>query len=193
MVEQVVLVNEDGVAIGTAAKAHVHDTATPLHLAFSCYLFNRAGELLVTQRAESKPTWPGVWTNSCCGHPAPGESLTDAAERRLQDELGLPAAPLRLALPRFRYLAEMDNGVRENEICPVLWGVSDAEPEPHAEEIEAFRWEPWDAFAQRVLSGAEAVSPWCREQVEQLSALGPDPLRWSSASADALPPAARLT
>ena len=67
--ELVVLLDEDGHAIGTTAKAGVHHSDTPLHLAFSCYLFNDRGELLLTQRALSKPTWPGAWTNSVCGHP----------------------------------------------------------------------------------------------------------------------------
>ncbi|HEY0807811.1 MAG TPA: isopentenyl-diphosphate Delta-isomerase, partial [Pseudonocardiaceae bacterium] len=76
--EHVILLDQDGNSIGTADKATVHHTETPLHLAFSCYLFDRRGRVLLSQRALAKKTWPGVWTNSACGHPAPGEELADA-------------------------------------------------------------------------------------------------------------------
>lgn len=77
----VVLVDEQGQPVGVAPKNMVHTAETPLHLAFSCHVLNGNGEVLITRRALSKKTWPGVWTNSFCGHPTPGESITDALTR----------------------------------------------------------------------------------------------------------------
>ena len=100
------LLDEDGNAVGVADKHAVHHAETPLHLAFSCYVLDADGRLLVTRRALAKATFPGVWTNSCCGHPAPGEDVEAAVVRRVGQELGLSLRDLRLVLPRFRYRAE---------------------------------------------------------------------------------------
>ena len=189
--EQVVLLDERGEPIGVADKATVHDRHTPLHLAFSSYVFDPAGRLLLTRRALTKLTWPGVWTNSCCGHPAPGEPAGAAVIRRLRDELGLEVGAADLILPRFRYRAEMDSGVVENELCPVFRVVTGDSPAPAAAEVESVAWVDWLPFADAVVSGEREVSPWCRLQVGELLALGPDPLAWPVASSADLPPAAR--
>ncbi|MFL6136996.1 MAG: isopentenyl-diphosphate Delta-isomerase [Frankiaceae bacterium] len=191
--EEVVLLDESGRAIGTADKASVHGRRTPLHLAFSSYVLNGAGEVLVTRRSFGKATWPGAWTNSCCGHPAPGEPLPEAVVRRLRRELGLAdvaAEGVELVLADFRYRAEMDNGVVENEICPVYRAVTAAEPVPLPDEVAEATWVPWRSFAADVLDGHREVSPWCRLQVARLVALGDDPLDWPVAEPSALPAAA---
>jgi isopentenyl-diphosphate Delta-isomerase len=168
LTEEVVLLDEQGRATGTAAKATVHHADTPLHLAFSCYLFDSTGALLVTQRAHHKPTWPGVWTNSVCGHPAPGEALDDAVRRRAEQELGVRVRQLGLLLPRFRYRAVMADGTVENEMCPVLWAVTDDPPQPSPDEVAAFEVVSWPEFRATVLDGSRDVSPWCVVQVRQM-------------------------
>jgi isopentenyl-diphosphate delta-isomerase len=190
--ERVVLLDVEGRSIGTAAKAGVHHADTPLHLAFSAYLFSSTGELLVTRRALDKATFPGVWTNSVCGHPAPGEPLADAVVRRAALELGLELDSPRLVLPRFAYRAEM-GGVVEHEMCPVYaaWLAPGAGPQLDPTEVHEAVWVPWPQFADEVLGGRREVSVWCAEQVAQLGTLGPDPRGWPAADPQALPPAAR--
>ena len=185
--ELVVLLDEDGRAVGTADKADVHHGETPLHLAFSVHLFDADGRVLVTRRALTKQTFPGVWTNSCCGHPAPGEDLADAVRRRVRQELGTEVTGLRLVLPAFRYRAEQD-GVVENELCPVFVGLTGERVTPDPAEVDSVSWEPWAEFRSGVLDGDRQVSVWCREQVAQLPE---DPLTAPEARAEDLPPAGR--
>jgi len=186
--EQVVLLDEAGEAAGVAPKRTVHHTATPLHLAFSCYVFDERGHVLVTRRATHKPTWPGVWTNSFCGHPAPGEDIAEAVRRRAGQELGLDVDDVRLVLPAFRYRAVMPDGVVENEMCPVFVATTRGAVAADPEEVASFEWVDWEAFRASVLDGSRQVSPWC---VEQVRALPSDPVSASAEPVSALPPAAR--
>jgi isopentenyl-diphosphate delta-isomerase len=189
VVESVVLLDESGRARGVAGKAGVHHDQTPLHLAFSCYVFNDAGQFLLTRRAESKRVFPGVWTNSCCGHPAPGEAAADAVRRRLAQELGITVPSVTLLLPRFRYQARMD-GVLENEMCPVFAVRADGPVDPDPAEVADVEWVDWDAFRTQVLTGQRTISPWCAQQVAELDRLGPRPLEWPAGDPAELPPAA---
>lgn len=113
--EMVVLVDHAGDPVGVQSKAEVHSRSTPRHLAFSCHVVDGHGRLLVTRRALEKRTWPGVWTNSLCGHPGPGESLNDAVRRRAEFELGLHVENITCALPDFGYVARDASGIEENE------------------------------------------------------------------------------
>lgn len=189
--ENVVLLDDAGRAVGTEPKATVHTAATPLHLAFSAYVFDRDGNLLITRRALEKRTWPGVWTNSCCGHPAPDEPLELAVRRRLGQELGIEIDEIGVVLPSFRYRAVMDNGIVENEICPVYRVLyRGSHPAPDPAEVVGVEWVEWATFADAVVNRTRDVSPWCFEQVQQLRQLGPDPLLWPVAPATDLPLAA---
>jgi isopentenyl-diphosphate delta-isomerase len=166
--ELVVLVAEDGSPIGTAVKATVHTTDTPLHLAFSCHVTNELGEVLITRRALSKLTWPGVWTNSFCGHPGPDESMEDAIRRRAEQELGLTVRDIRSALPDFRYRAIDASGIVENEICPVFAATAVGEPNPAPSEVSEWRWVCPDNLRAAIEGAPFAFSPWLVWQHEQL-------------------------
>ncbi|WP_240772245.1 isopentenyl-diphosphate Delta-isomerase [Nocardia sp. CS682] len=186
------LLDEVGNAIGTADKAIVHASDTPLHLAFSTYVFDRDDQVLVTRRAFTKKTWPGVWTNSCCGHPAPGESMTAAIRRRLQTELGLTPTSIDVILPAFRYRAKMPNGVVEYELCPVYRVEVDGREKYNPAEVHETRWVPWsDLTSTPRPTEFTRLSPWCEKQLTQLAELGPAPQGWPAADPRRLPPAAR--
>jgi isopentenyl-diphosphate delta-isomerase len=169
MEEHVVLVNEHNEPIGTAPKAAAHGTDTPLHRGFSVFLFNASGQLLLQQRARTKKTWPLVWSNSCCGHPALNETTEDAARRRLKHELGLTVPDISIILPNYRYRAERD-GIVENEFCPVMVATSDEAPQPNPEEVAAVRWVPWASFVTQVRQDPGGYSAWSVEETLLLDA-----------------------
>ncbi|MCS5715826.1 isopentenyl-diphosphate Delta-isomerase [Herbiconiux sp. CPCC 205716] len=169
--EQVVLLSDDGAPIGVADKSAVHTERTPLHLAFSCHVFDDDGRILVTRRALGKLTWPGVWTNSFCGHPAPGELMTDAVVRRAEKELGLEITGLDLALPDFRYLAIDASGIVENEICPVFTARAASAVHPNPDEVAEWRWADAEELGTAVALTPWAFSPWLTLQLPQLQAL----------------------
>jgi isopentenyl-diphosphate delta-isomerase len=165
--EQVVLVDNDGNVIGSADKITVHDSDTALHLAFSCHVFDTSGRLLVTRRALSKLTWPGVWTNSFCGHPAPGESFEEAIARRANDELGITVSDLALKLPDFRYRAVDASGIVENEICPVFTAVTEDAVDPSPDEVSEWAWVDPVVLHDAATALPFAFSPWLGWQLEQ--------------------------
>jgi isopentenyl-diphosphate delta-isomerase len=167
--EQVVLLDESGLAIGAADKALVHTTDTALHLAFSCHVYNPAGQVLVTRRALSKLTWPGVWTNSFCGHPAPGEAPEEAIARRAQRELGITVTDIQVILPDFRYRAVDASGIVENEVCPVYRAITVDAVAPADDEVAEFAWVDPAALATAAAAAPYAFSPWLGWQLAQLS------------------------
>ncbi|RBY95744.1 isopentenyl-diphosphate Delta-isomerase [Blastococcus sp. TF02-8] len=170
-VELIVLVDDAGTAIGTMPKPEVHHGETPLHRAFSAYLFDDEGRLLVTRRAEDKATFPGMWTNTVCGHPGPDEDDGAAIARRAGFELGLQVTDIRPALPGYRYRAEF-RGVVENEICPVYVGRFTGSPAPEPSEVGEWELLDWPAFRRRQETEGDAWSPWCREQARLIEEAG---------------------
>lgn len=166
----VVLLDEHDRPVGQASRLGVHSTDTPRHLAFSCYLFDDRGRVLLTRRSLAKPTWPGVWTNSCCGHPRPGEAAETAIRRRLADELGVSASGLQVVLPGFGYRAVDASGIVEDEACPVWTGRLAGALRPNPAEVAATTWIPWDDLVQVAERAPDLVSPWCALQVPLVDA-----------------------
>lgn len=182
----VVLLDERHRPVGTAPREGVHGADTPLHLAFSCWLTDAAGNLLMTRRALGKRSWPGVWTNSFCGHPRPGEDPVDAVRRYAPAELGVEVTAIQPLLPRFRYRAVDASGVVENEVCPVFTArlPEDADPahlSPNPAEVVEHHWVAVEDLRTALRAAPWALSPWLREQAAQLDEAN----GWSALAADA--------
>ena len=171
MQELIYYVDENDIPTGeTAPKLEAHTANTRLHAAFSCYIFNDKGEFLVTQRAKSKKVWPGVWTNSVCGHPLPDESREDAITRRTQYELGMSIKDLQVVLPNYIYKTPPFNGIIEHEYCPVFFAHAASLPDSNPEEVEEYKWMPWTEFVSEAQNDSTDVwSWWCKDQLKQLS------------------------
>jgi isopentenyl-diphosphate delta-isomerase len=169
VIEEIVLVDDSGKKIGVAPKLESHHAKTPLHLAFSCYVFNKAGDFLVTQRAHVKKVWPGVWTNSVCGHLMPGESTEQAIRRRLAFELGIKKTDsLKVVLQDYRYTTPPFNGIIENEICPVYIATVSEEPNPNPDEVENYKWVKWPDMLADIKAVPKKYSYWFKDQLKQL-------------------------
>jgi isopentenyl-diphosphate delta-isomerase len=171
-VERVVLLDDEGTPVGSAPKSTVHTLDTPLHLAFSCHVSDERGRLLVTRRALGKQTWPGVWTNSFCGHPSPDESPDAAVVRRARKELGIELADLTVVLPEFRYRAVDVSGIVEHEVCPVYRARIASDLVPNPDEVMDWAWVDERRFTQIVAETPFAFSPWLVLQLPELAKLG---------------------
>lgn len=167
--DDVVLVDDEGQQVGTAPRSEVHTTQTELHRAFSVYLFDAHGRTLITRRALGKVAWPGVWSNSCCGHPRPGESTPEAIARRVGEELGVQVHDLSVLLPDFRYRAVDASGIVEHEVCPVYFGRVDQDPSPDPDEVMDYAWVPWSNAIDALTHAPAVFSPWMGLQVPLLS------------------------
>jgi len=165
--DQIVLVDKQNRVLGTAPKLETHNANTPLHRAFSLFLFNSKGELLLQQRSSKKQTWPLVWSNSVCGHPMLNESNKDAVIRRLEFELGIKLKEVHEILPDFSYRAEKD-GIVENELCPVFVAFTEDKPIPNTDEIENIRWIKWQDFIKEIEEKPGNYSVWCEQEAKLL-------------------------
>lgn len=157
--EYVVLVNEQDQAIGTMEKMVAHRSGM-LHRAFSIFLFDPEGRVLLQQRADAKYHSAGLWSNACCSHPRPGEDVLSAAVRRLGEELGAEAGlEKRFA---FTYHAHFANHLQEHEFDHVLFGAFSGVLHPDPEEIKAVRWLSPEELSAELATMPEAFTPWLR-------------------------------
>lgn len=156
--EPLIVVDAEDRVLGYHPKAEVHQGAGILHRAFSVFLFNGEGELLLQQRSASKPLWPLYWSNSCCSHPRRGERDLDAAQRRTQEELGV-AVELEFAL-KLQYHAAFEDKGSESELCSVFLGTIDGPCTPNSTEVADWQWIS-DRALDHALSTRPAIyTPW---------------------------------
>ncbi len=165
MQEEVILVDEQDVANGTMEKMEAHRKGV-LHRAFSVFIFNPKGEMLLQQRALGKYHSPGLWTNTCCSHPRPGETVESAAVRRLKEEMGIDA-PLEKKFD-FIYRAEFDNGLTEFEFDHVYTGTYSGSLNPDKQEVNDYCFRSMEDIADDLNQRPEKYSSWFRIAFPQL-------------------------
>jgi len=165
--EQLILVNERNRAIGAAGKDVIHRKGL-LHRAFSIFLVDERGRLLLQQRSREKYHSGGLWANTCCGHPRPGERTITGAGRRLREELGITGA---LSFGFFsRYRAELDHGMHENEYVYVFFGKLAGELRPDPAEVADTELLPLDELTRRIRKSPEAFAYWLRHYIRDHAA-----------------------
>ena len=165
--EELILVDRDDNEVGYASKAEAHDGGGILHRAFSLFLFNGDGELLLQQRAQEKRLWGGFWSNSCCSHPRRGEALAVATARRLLDELNIEAE-LEFVY-QFCYEASFGEAGSENELCHVFLGKASDEIRPNDSEISSVRYVSPTDLADEFERQPERFTPWFRQEWRDLN------------------------
>ncbi len=173
--EDLILVDHNDTAIGHLSKALCHDGPGVLHRAFSLFLFNDAGELLLQQRSAQKRLWPGFWSNSCCSHPRRGETMEVATRRRLSDELNFETE-LEYVY-RFCYTAAFGDAGSENELCHVYLGKATGEVRPNRSEIERVRFLSAQALSAEMRESPGDFTPWFRQEWDALRSDHRDRLR----------------
>jgi len=157
MEEKVILVDEQDNPIGLMEKLEAHQKAL-LHRAFSVFILNDKGEIMLQQRAANKYHSPNLWTNTCCSHPREGETTIEAGKRRLQEEMGF-VTELSEVLS-FIYKAPFDNGLTEHEYDHVLVGYSDAQPQINPEEVASWKWLSLEAIREDIEQNPQVYTVW---------------------------------
>lgn len=155
--EHVILVDENDRQIGTCEKLEAHQKGL-LHRAFSVFLFNSKGELLIHQRADQKYHTGGLWSNTCCSHPAPDEPIEEGIRRKLIQEMGINTPVKKMF--EFSYSAKFDNGLTENELDYVYFGEYNEAPNPNPEEVQAWKYSSFEEIKKEVRNDESRFTPW---------------------------------
>jgi isopentenyl-diphosphate delta-isomerase len=164
--EPLILVDADDKPVGFETKQRCHAGEGLLHRAFSVFLFDAAGKVVLQQRSSQKPLWPGIWSNACCSHPRRGESVDEAVVRRLREELG--AADPTTYVFKFRYHARYGAVGAEHELCHVYVGRQRSTLRVNANEIAAVKvCEPTE-LDRELETRPDAYSPWLSLEWRQL-------------------------
>ena len=164
--EQLILVDGDDREVGAMSKNDCHEGDGVLHRAFSIFLFNSEGDVLLQRRSADKPLWPLFWSNACCSHPRRGESIETALHRRLREELGTDC-PLTF-LYKFEYRARFGDVGTEHELCSVFAGITDGPFDPNREELDDLRFFARDELRARLVAEPDAFTPWFKMEWERI-------------------------
>jgi isopentenyl-diphosphate delta-isomerase len=159
MTDKVILVDESDQVLGSMDKLEAHEKGL-LHRAFSVFIFNDQNELMLQQRASGKYHSGGLWTNTCCSHPAPSEKVEDACHRRLIEEMGFDTK-LEF-VTSFIYRAELDNDLTEHEFDHVYIGRFNGKPNPNADEVGGWKFEDMNKIKASMESNPEFYTVWFR-------------------------------
>lgn len=168
-IEKVILVDEQDRQIATMEKIEAHEKAL-LHRAFSIFIFNDRGEMMLQRRALSKYHSPGLWTNSCCSHPRPGESLEKATERRILEEMGLQCKMHEVF--SFIYKATFDHGLTEHELDHVFIGTYNEDPMINTDEVEEWKWMDIEELLTDVDHHPEKYTVWFKIALKEMGNKG---------------------
>lgn len=163
--DKVILVDEHDRELGTQDKLQAHVEGN-LHRAFSIFIFNSKGQVLMQQRAAGKYHSAGLWTNTCCSHPQPGISMEQALQQRLMEEMGM-SCTLEFQFS-FRYKASFDNGLTEHELDHVYFGMSDTLPIPNPEEVDQYKYMDMGQLKDDIALHPEKYTAWMRIIMEKL-------------------------
>lgn len=164
--EVLILVDGEDRQVGSETKDECHRHPLRLHRAFSVFLFDRAGRMLISKRSTKKNTWPGFWSNACCSHPREGESTEEAARRRLEEELGI-RTEVRF-LFKFEYRADYDETWGEHEVDHVFVGQYEGPLALNRDEVEEAKFIAVEDLKRDVRDRPERYTPWFRISLERV-------------------------